>query len=263
MQLSSFHSADDRFETLGRAVGVQKEGENIFVVLTRFEYTMHAKSVHMDDYFSVLPLVLSGTFREAYVNNVNGCSSYPVMRNILLSIGGYSVSNCLNAFPLKFCTNGSESLMPWYNMWQYKYAVILGNLPFLQDLSDQAIEAMSQAFATVGVLAGLPPDVTDTLLSCPCSSNADFIQQCNASCPSGHHQSRPRYSHTPPSVRSPMSFQHYNNRSNGYHGNTSYNSGSHNKGFHSNSHQNYSHRQQDHRRFQDNRPSQFDNQSNF
>ncbi len=73
VQLSSFHSADDRFETLGRAVGVQKEGENIFVVLTRFEYTMHAKSVHMDDYLSVLPLVLSGTFREAYVNNVNGC----------------------------------------------------------------------------------------------------------------------------------------------------------------------------------------------
>ncbi len=51
-------------------------------------------------------------------------------------------------------------------------------MPFLQNLSDQAIEAMSQAFATVGVLAGLPPDVTDTLLSRPCSSNADFIQQC-------------------------------------------------------------------------------------
>ena len=33
VQPSSFHSADHRFETLGRAVGVQKEGENIFVVL--------------------------------------------------------------------------------------------------------------------------------------------------------------------------------------------------------------------------------------
>ncbi len=82
------------------------------MVLTRFEYTMHAKSVHMDDYLSALPLVLTGTFREAYFNNVNGCSSYPVMRNILLSIGGYSVSECLNAFPLKFHTNGSNSLMP-------------------------------------------------------------------------------------------------------------------------------------------------------
>ncbi len=70
------------------------------------------------------------------------CTTYDDMKLVLLNIGGYSVTECLNSFPLKFRNNGQKSLLQWYNHWRNKFQVILDSLPFLTNCSDKIIEEM-------------------------------------------------------------------------------------------------------------------------
>ncbi len=90
-----------RYDILAKQIGVMQEGEDIFAVLHRFQYTLKANNVPQQEYLKALPAVLVGQYKEAYFNNVEGCRSYTQMRDTLLAVGGYTANECLNSFPLK------------------------------------------------------------------------------------------------------------------------------------------------------------------
>ncbi len=127
----------DKPESLSSSIGKMTEGEDIFVFLHRFEFELSARTIPQHRWITYLPSVLSGFYKEAYYNNVAICTSYyDDMKIVLLNIGGYSVSECLNSFPLKFRTGGQKTLLQWYNNWRYKFQIILDSLPFLVNCSD-------------------------------------------------------------------------------------------------------------------------------
>ncbi len=51
------------------------------------------------------------------------CTTYDDMKLVLLNIGGYSVTECLNSFPLKFRNNCQKSLLQWYNHSRFNFCV--------------------------------------------------------------------------------------------------------------------------------------------
>jgi len=161
------------------ASAISRMSEDVFVFLHRFEYELTRRRVHQNDWLSHLPSVLSGNYKEAYYNNVSVCTTYVEMKIVMLNIGGYSISECLNSYPLKFRASGHKSMLQWFNNWKYKFQVILESLPFLVHCNNKLIEDMSNLFATVGLLAGMPQEHRDAVLNKPCQSNQLFIQECN------------------------------------------------------------------------------------
>ncbi len=166
-------------KSLSSAIGKMVEGEDIFVFLHRFEFELTTRAIAPHRWLTCLPSVLIGQFKEAYYNNASVCTSYEDMKIVLLNVGGYSISECLNSFPLKFRMSGNRSLLQWYNGWKYKFQVILDSLPFLVNCSDKLIDEMSSVFATIGVLAGFTSDQRNSILSKQCETNQSFIQECN------------------------------------------------------------------------------------
>ncbi len=126
----------DKPESLSSAIGKMTKGEDIFVFLHRFEFELSARTIPQHRWITYLPSVLSGFYKEAYYNKVAICTSYDNMKIVLLNIGGYSVSECLNLFSLKFRTGGQKTLLQWYNNWRYKFQIILDSLSFLVNCSD-------------------------------------------------------------------------------------------------------------------------------
>ena len=108
-------------DSLAKSIGSLEQGEDIFVFLHRFEYGMKFNAVPAHAWLHILPKLLHGTFKEAYFNNITETTSYQRMRTVLLNSGGYSLSDCLASFPLKFRSNGSKSVMQFFNNWRYKY----------------------------------------------------------------------------------------------------------------------------------------------
>ncbi len=78
------------------------------------------------------------------------------MRSILLDVGGYSVSECLDTLDIKYRHGGSLSLMEWFTRAMYKFEVILDTLLFLSHCHNKMIESMAKTFSLIGVLVGLP-----------------------------------------------------------------------------------------------------------
>ncbi len=77
------------------------------------------------------------------------------MKTILLTTRGYSFADCINSFPLKYRTDGSKSLLQWFNS---RRCVILEHLPFFGHADSAYLDAVAQTFATIGVLAGMPTE---------------------------------------------------------------------------------------------------------
>ncbi len=102
------------------------------------------------------------------------------MKLVLLNAVGYSITECLNSYPLKFRTGGTKSVIQWYNNWKYKFEVILGSLPFLLNFRDAVVSDMANLFATVGIVAGMSQDHREAVLNKPCASNSAFVQECNS-----------------------------------------------------------------------------------
>ena len=200
-----------RTEPLSKSVGEMKHGEDMFVFLHRFEYHMKLRSVPTHDWLHVLPSLLHGEFSEAYYNNISPSTSFADMRTILLNTGGYSLNDCLNSFPLKFRSNGSKSLMQWFNHWKYKFGVVLEHLSFLSEYSYEDIESTSQILATIGVLAGMTNDSRESVLNRGHTSNHSFVQDCSAMCSYTDYSQKPRH----------FNSQSYPNSHQGNHGNNS------------------------------------------
>ncbi len=137
-----------RYDFLAKQVGIMQKNEDIFAVLNRFQYNLKLNNVPHAEYLRALPAVLIGQYKEAYYNNVEGCHSYNQMRDILLAVGGYTPNECLNSFPLKYRPGGTKSITQWFHMWSYKFAVILNHIPFLDNMSEAAIDKMSKIFCS-------------------------------------------------------------------------------------------------------------------
>ncbi len=129
-------------KSLSSAIGKMVEEEDIFVFLHRFEFEMTTRAIASQRWLTCFPSVLIGQFKEAYYNNASVCTSYEDMKIVLLNVGGYSITECLNFFPLKFRMSGNRSLLQWYNGWKYKFQVILDSLPFLVNCSDKLNDEM-------------------------------------------------------------------------------------------------------------------------
>ncbi len=148
-----------RYDINAKQIGIMQEGEDIFAVLNRFLYSLKVNNIPQNEHLRALPAVLTGQFKDAYYNNIEGCHSYTQMREILLAVGGYTVNDCLNSFPLKYRPGGSTSVTQWFNMWTYKFSVMLNGIPFLDNLSEAAIDNIAKIFAATSVAAGLPNDM--------------------------------------------------------------------------------------------------------
>lgn len=247
-----------RFETLAKQIGSIKEGEDIFVFLHRFEFQLKSQSVPHTSWLSFLPSVLSGVYSEAYYNNITVCANYSDMRIVLLNTGGYSLAECLNSFPLKYRTSGSKSMLQWFNHWSYKFGVILNSFSFLSGQPDKSIESISQIFASVGILAGLPSDARESVLSRKHASVQAFLQDCNSVCQFSEPSHRPNsHSHSVQSQHRSFSNNHHgshdsyrnqrtHSNSNSFHSNRQHSHSNYHS--HSNSHQPNHHRQSPPRR---------------
>ncbi len=207
--------AHDKPESISTAIGKMADGEDIFVFLHRFEFELTAKTVPQHRWITYLPSVLTGSYKEAYYNNVAVCTSYDEMKIVLLNIGGYSVSECLNSFPLKFRIGGHKTMLQWYNHWRYKFQVILDSLPFLVNCPDRVIEDMSNVFATIGILAGMSQEHRDSVLNKHCITNQSFVQECNTWCQTPSHGKPfpPKFHHHKPHEHGAQSdSRHYDHR---------------------------------------------------
>ena len=102
---------------------------------------------HIAEHLIALPAVLTGQYKEAYYNNIEGCHTYSQMREILLAVGEYTANDCLNSFPLKYRPRGNKSVTQWHNIWTYKFTVMLNSMPFLDNLSEAAIHNIAKNFA--------------------------------------------------------------------------------------------------------------------
>ncbi len=180
-------------DKLVKLIGKLGEGEDIVVFLNRFETELGSRGISLDDFRLYLPYCLSGAFKEAYYNNVSQCPRFNDIRLVLLNTGGYSLTECLNSFPLKFRPGGSKSLIQWFNHWRYKLNILIGNLPFSKSLHPNVRDEMADTLASIGVLAGLPQDHRDAVVNRPCLSSAQFVQECNAWYLASH-QSHPKFS---------------------------------------------------------------------
>ncbi len=137
-----------------------------------------------------LPSLLHGPYSEAYYNNITNDITFQTMKTILLTTGGYSFAECINSFPLKYRTHGSKSLLQWFNSWRYKFSVILEHLPFFGD--DPAdLDAVAQTFATIGVLAGMPTELRETVLNRDYDT-LTFINDCNTVLSHSEHSDKPK-----------------------------------------------------------------------
>ncbi len=227
-----------RTEPLSKSVGELKQGEDIFVFLHRFEYQMKLKAVPPDDWLHVLPSLLHGEYSEAYYNNISSSTTFCDMRTVLLNTGGYSLTDCLNSFPLKFRANSSKSLIQWFNHWRYKFGVIIEHFSFLSGYSDTDIESVSQVLATIGILAGMSTDSRESVLNRGHTSNLAFVQDCSTMCSNSDQSQKPRQSHSHPYSNSHSGNygNHFVNRSANVHSGNGHNH--HNSHYrpHSNSH---------------------------
>ncbi len=190
-----------------KLIGKMGDNEDIMVFLNRFESELGGRRVPLENFRLYLPYSLSGPFKEAYYNNISLCPTYTDTRIVLLNTGGYSLTECLNSFPLKFRPGGNKTLIQWYNHWRYKINILISNLPFSNSMHPRVKDEVADMVATIGVVAGLPQDHRDAVINRPSPSNAQFIQECNSWYLSSHQ------SHSKPS----SSF-------NKFHGSSSYNS---------------------------------------
>ncbi len=76
-------------------------------------------------------------------------------------------------------TNGSKSLLQGFNSCRYKFSVILEHLPFFGDADPADLDAVAQTFATIGVLAGMPTELRETVLNRDYDDTLTFINDCN------------------------------------------------------------------------------------
>lgn len=150
------------------------------VFLNRFEAELAGRSIPSVHFRLYLPYCLSGALKEAYYNNISLCPTYADARIVLLNAGGYSLTECLSSFPLKFRHGGSKSLIQWFNHWRYKFNIMISNLPFSNSMHPTVRDEVANMMATIGVVAGLPQDHRDAVLNRPCPSNARFIHDCNS-----------------------------------------------------------------------------------
>ncbi len=72
-----------------------QEGEDIFAVLNRFQ-SLKVNNIPQNEHLRALPAMLTGPFKDAYYNNIEGCHSYTQMTEIFLAVGGYT---CLSPQP--------------------------------------------------------------------------------------------------------------------------------------------------------------------
>ncbi len=186
-------------EKLSKVIGKLNDHDDVFVFLHRFEFELTNRRIPLNNFYNYMPACLTGHYREAYYNNIDQCTSYVDMRVVLLNMGGYSISECLNAYPLKFRPGGSKTMLQWFNHWKYRFQVILDRLPFLSTFNDKVVEDMSNLFATVGVVAGMSQEHREAVLNKPCHTNQLFIRECNSwylSSSSAHskfHHQKPYY----------------------------------------------------------------------
>ncbi len=167
-------------KTVLKAIGELRAGGDIFVFLHRFEYNnMKAFEVPVHDWVIYLSSLLHGPYSEAYYNNITNDITFQTMKILLLTTGGYSFAECINSFLLKYRTNGSKSLFQWFNSWRYKFSVILEHLPFFGDADPADLDAVAQTFATIGVLAGMPTELRETVLNRDYDDTLTFINDCN------------------------------------------------------------------------------------
>ncbi len=117
------------------------------------------------------------------------------MRDILLAVGGYTPNECLNSFPLKYRPCGTKSITQWFHMWSYKFAVMLNHMPFLDNMSEAAIDNMSIIFAATAVAAGLPTDIRDIVCTTVFPNINSFLQECTSLCPKPGSHARHTTSH--------------------------------------------------------------------
>ena len=152
---------------------------------------MKAFDVPIHDWVIYLPSLLHGPYSEAYYNNITNDITFQTMKTILLTTGGYSFAECINSFPLKYRTNGSKSLLQWFNSWRYKFSVILEHLPFFGDADPADLDAVAQTFATIGVLAGMPTELRETVLNRDYDDTLTFINDCNTVLSHSEHSYKP------------------------------------------------------------------------
>ncbi len=191
-------------DSLAKSIGSLEQGEDIFVFLHRFEYGMKFNTVPAHAWLHILPKLLHGTFKEASFNSITETTSYQRMRTVLLNSGGYSLSDCLASFPLKFRSNGSKSVMQFFNNWRYKYGVMLSQLSFLDCFTEDQLDLISQGVAALGLMAGMSNENRKAVLDTHHDSPQSFVEDCASSVASAddgfrnHHSgnyfpSRPNY----------------------------------------------------------------------
>ncbi len=135
-----------------QAVGELKASEGIFAFFNKFETVMSSKGIHENLWLNHLAPLLTGRYCEAFSNFLKYSSTYSSMRSILLDVGGYSVSECLDTLDIKYRHGGSLSLMEWFTRTMYKFEVILDSLSFLSHCNNKMIESMAKTFSLIGVL---------------------------------------------------------------------------------------------------------------
>ncbi len=191
-------------DKLVKLIGIMGENEDIMVFLNRFETELGSRHIPLTNFRLYLPYCLSGPFKEAYYNNISLCPTYADARIVLLNTGGYSLTECLNSFPLKFRYSGSKTLIQWYNHWRYKINILISNLPFSNSMHPKVRDEVADMVATIGLVAGLPQDHREAVLNRPTLSNAHFVQDCNAWYLSSHqsHSKAPHKFHNSQSYNS-------------------------------------------------------------
>ena len=81
-------------DSLEKSIGSLEQGEDIFVILNRFEYGMKVNAVPIQNWLHIFPKLLHGIYKEAHFNCINETTSYQRMRTALLNVGGYSLNDC-------------------------------------------------------------------------------------------------------------------------------------------------------------------------
>ncbi len=103
-------------------------------------------------------------------------------------------------------------------MWSYKFAVMLNHIPFLDHMSEAALESVSKIFAATAVAAGIPNDVRDIVCKTAYPSINSFLQDCTSLCPKPGTQARHATPHPFQSDNHrPQPFHYSNNHGNQTH----------------------------------------------
>ncbi len=177
----SSHQSDKKLnQTVLNSIGSMTADDDIFDFLQRFEHNMNTFNIHPNDWNLYLPPLLIGAFSKAYYNNINTETTFASMKTILLHTGGYSFTDCLLSFPLKFRPDGSKSLMQFFNLWKHKFEVIYREIPLSIETIHDVYAYCAEMTAIVAVLAGMPADARQSIMNNCYDDTNSLISECSA-----------------------------------------------------------------------------------